>query len=267
MQVLVTGGAGFIGSAVCRLLVGEVGAEVLNLDKLTYAADLRTLDALTNAQLQVFGYDSANRVVSITDRDANVTTVQRDSQGNAIAIVSPYGQQTILSIDSDGYLHTVTNPNSELVQLSYKPPVVGDPHTGGLLTQYTNGRGGNSVYEYDPEKKSFRQLVDLRKLLNLPDGHYSPGKIHGRLDLGDDGWLYCSTHRGSTTVTTDKYHYQGDWIVRVRPGTGQAEVVARGPVGKHCIPNSVLDPDRLIFYGGTAPGAGKDDLNGVMFFA
>ena len=43
MKVLVTGGAGFIGSAVCRFLVGEVGAEVLNLDKLTYAANLDSL--------------------------------------------------------------------------------------------------------------------------------------------------------------------------------------------------------------------------------
>lgn len=43
MRVLVTGGAGFIGSAVCRHLVGELGAEVLNIDKLTYAANLNSL--------------------------------------------------------------------------------------------------------------------------------------------------------------------------------------------------------------------------------
>ncbi len=127
-------------------------------------------------------------------------------------------------------------------------------------------QGNGFVYEYDPDKKAFRPLLDLRKLLDLPDGHYTPGKIHGRLDLGDDGWLYCSTHRGSTTVTTDKYHYQGDWIVRVHPGTGKAEIVARGPVPKHCIPNSVLDPKRLIFYGGTAPGDRGED-EGIQFFA
>lgn len=38
MRVLVTGGAGFIGSAVCRRLVREPGWQVLNVDKLTYAA-------------------------------------------------------------------------------------------------------------------------------------------------------------------------------------------------------------------------------------
>ena len=43
MKVLVTGGAGFIGSAVVRLLVGEVGAEVVNLDALTYAGNLDSL--------------------------------------------------------------------------------------------------------------------------------------------------------------------------------------------------------------------------------
>jgi dTDP-glucose 4,6-dehydratase len=43
MRVLVTGGAGFIGSAVCRLLVGEFEVTVLNVDKLTYAANLTSL--------------------------------------------------------------------------------------------------------------------------------------------------------------------------------------------------------------------------------
>ena len=47
-RVIVTGGAGFIGSAVVRLLAGEIGAEVLNVDKLTYAGNLDTLRSVAN---------------------------------------------------------------------------------------------------------------------------------------------------------------------------------------------------------------------------
>jgi hypothetical protein len=130
-----------------------------------------------------------------------------------------------------------------------------------------NKQPGNAfVYEYDPATKKFRLLADVRQILKLEDGHYSPGKIHGRLDMGDDGWIYFSTHRGSTRVTTDQYHYKGDWIFRCNPETGQAEVVVQAPVPKHCIPNSVLDPKRLIFYGGTAAGSGGE-LEGIQFFA
>ncbi|RVT94958.1 dTDP-glucose 4,6-dehydratase [Sphingomonas crocodyli] len=38
MRILITGGAGFIGSALIRHLIAESGHELLNLDKLTYAA-------------------------------------------------------------------------------------------------------------------------------------------------------------------------------------------------------------------------------------
>ncbi len=47
-NVLVTGGAGFIGSAVCRHLVGR-GVNVLNVDKLTYAGNLASLTTVDNA--------------------------------------------------------------------------------------------------------------------------------------------------------------------------------------------------------------------------
>ena len=54
MNVLVTGGAGFIGSAVCRQLAATRNVSVVNVDKLTYAANLRSLDPIANDKRYAF---------------------------------------------------------------------------------------------------------------------------------------------------------------------------------------------------------------------
>jgi hypothetical protein len=208
-----------------------------------------------------------------------------DSKPTGSAPVLPDGKTVVTLTSAD-----LLKPPARIkdVAIAHTPPVVdfryypGQTYEGNPWSNWGDGvatpgkyysaigdhkapDGNAFVYEYDDATKTLKKIVDLRELLNVPDGQYSPGKIHSRLDIGCDGWVYFSTHRGSTKVTTDEYGYKGDWIVRHHPDSGLTEVVAHGPAGKQCIPCSVLDPDRLIFYGGTAAGDSRDKRN--LFFA
>ena len=50
MKILISGGAGFIGSAVIRLIIRNTSHRVLNLDKLTYAGNLNSLISINKSE-------------------------------------------------------------------------------------------------------------------------------------------------------------------------------------------------------------------------
>lgn len=64
MKLIITGGAGFIGSAVVRQYIAATDATVINLDKLTYAGNLDSLAAVRHEPRHIF------EQVDVCDRQA-----------------------------------------------------------------------------------------------------------------------------------------------------------------------------------------------------
>lgn len=75
--ILVTGGAGFIGSAVVRQFINETQCKVVNVDKLTYAGNLQSLASVADSSRYAF------EQVDICDA-AEVARVFREHQPDAV---------------------------------------------------------------------------------------------------------------------------------------------------------------------------------------
>ena len=99
MRVIVTGGAGFIGSAVCRLLVAVLGHDVLNIDKLTYAGNSASLNSINNHP----GYRFAK--ADICDRAAMIDLFEQFQPDGVIHLAAESHVDRSI-VDSAAFINT-----------------------------------------------------------------------------------------------------------------------------------------------------------------
>jgi len=93
----------------------------------------QTIDLDTGKVLYEFGYDEENRLVSITDRFGNQTTITRDGSGVPFSITSPDGITTYLTIDGNNHLTAINYPDGSTYNFEYT--------SDGLMTAKTDPEG------------------------------------------------------------------------------------------------------------------------------
>ncbi len=89
MKILVTGGAGFIGSAVIRHIISNTRDSVVNVDKLTYAGNLESLREVSDSERYVFEH------ADICDKEA-MARIFATHQPDAIMHRLPRAMSTVL---------------------------------------------------------------------------------------------------------------------------------------------------------------------------
>jgi len=169
MKIIITGGAGFIGSAVIRHLIKNTDWQVVNLDKLTYAGNLDSLAEVSENDRYTF------EQVDICDA-AEVKRVFTEHQPDAIMHLAAESHVD-RSIDGPGeFIQTNIVGTYTLLQASLAYwrdlPEAGDG--GGLIAD--NGSGISnppSSISHHPTKERFRFH------------HVSTDEVYG--DLGETG--------------------------------------------------------------------------------
>jgi len=110
MKILVTGGAGFIGSAVIRQAIAA-GHSIVNVDKLTYAANTANLNTIESSPLYAF------EKKDICDKDA-MQTVFDTHQPDAVMHLAAESHVD-RSIDGPGaFIHTNIVGTFNLLQVA-----------------------------------------------------------------------------------------------------------------------------------------------------
>ena len=109
---------------------------------------LRTLDGLTGVVIHRFAYDSEGRLLTVTDRDDDVTTIERDGLGAPTAVVSPFGVRTEIGLDANGYLDSLTDPEDGETSFTTT--------SEGLLTEMVDPNEGVHEFSYDAEGRLTR---------------------------------------------------------------------------------------------------------------
>jgi dTDP-glucose 4,6-dehydratase len=119
-KIIVTGGAGFIGSALIRMIIKETPHTVLNLDKLTYAGNLSSLSEVSDSprysfvQADIADEAAVTKIVNDFQPDAIMNLAAESHVDRSIDGARPFMETNILGTYT--MLHVARNYWAELAE-------------------------------------------------------------------------------------------------------------------------------------------------------
>jgi dTDP-glucose 4,6-dehydratase len=228
--ILITGGAGFIGSAVIRLLLNTTDARVINLDKLTYAGNLESLTQVADSpnyafeQVDICDASEVNRVFQQHEPTAIMhlaaeSHVDRSIDGPAEFIETNVGGTCVLLEAARAYWSGLPAEKKQAFRFHHvsTDEVYGTLGDTGLFTEETayspNSPYSASKASSDHMVRAWHETYGLPVLITNCSNNYGPyqfpeklvplvilnalaGKplpIYGKGDQVRD-WLYVDDH-------------------------------------------------------------------------
>ena len=191
MKILITGGAGFIGSTVIRYLIQNTNDCVINVDKLTYAGNLDSLSTIEGNPRYVF------ECVDICDYNS-FATVFRKHESDAV-MHSAAESHVDRSIDGPGtFIHTniVGTYNLLEVARSYWKQLNAKKQSTFRFHQISTDEVFKDL-PHPEENPNAQQCLFSEKSSYLPNSPYSASKAGMALSKNSYGQYLLDLVRSS----------------------------------------------------------------------